>query len=143
MFNISYNGIITVNRGDSFRLPLMLNYGTNLEPIHYKLCPKSVVYFAVMEPNQPFENALIKKRYTADDVDSDGNVVIRFRPQDTQCVLPGKYYYQVKLQRFNSTDPEDYETDTVVDKTLFFILEWGKIIRWQKNIYMVILIKMW
>lgn len=125
MFNISYNGIITINRGDSFRLPLMLNYGTKMEPLMYRMTPKSFVYFAVMEPNEPFENALIRKKYTIDDVDEDGNIVIKFRPQDTQCVLPGKYYYQVKLQRFNSDDPEDYEVDTVIDKTQFFILEWG------------------
>lgn len=125
MFNISYNGIITVNRGDSFSLPMVLNYGTTLEPMHYKMSQKSIVYFAVMEPNQPFETALIKKKYTIDDVDENGNIVIKFKPQDTQCVLPGKYYYQVKLQRFNSDDPEDYEVDTVVDKTQFFVLEWG------------------
>ena len=123
MFNISYNGIITINRGDSFRLPLMLNYGTKMEPLMYRMTPKSFVYFAVMEPNEPFENALIRKKYTIDDVDEDGNIVIKFRPQDTQCVLPGKYYYQVKLQRFNSDDSEDYEVDTVIDKTQFFILE--------------------
>lgn len=123
MFNIAYNGIITVNRGDSFRLPMVLNYGTNLEPLNYRMSQNSIVYFAVMEPNQPFEDALIKKKYAMDDVDADGNIVIKFRPQDTQCVLPGKYYYQVKLQRFNSNDPEDYEVDTVVDKTLFYILE--------------------
>ena len=123
MFNIAFNGIITVNRGDSFRLPLMLNYGTNLEPLKYQMSQESVVYFAVMEPNQPFENALIRKKFTLEDVGEDGKIVIKFRPQDTQCVLPGKYYYQVKLQRFNSDDPEDYEVDTVVDKTLFYILE--------------------
>lgn len=123
MFNIAYNGIITVNRGDSFSIPLVINFGTNLEPLQYKLKGKTFVYFAVMEPNQPFESALIRKTFTADDTDDRGNVIIKFRPQDTQCVLPGKYYYQVKLQRFNSEDPEDYEVDTVIDKTLFYILE--------------------
>lgn len=123
MFNLAYNGIITVTRGDTFVLPLTLNGGTNLDPYQYQLDENSFVYFAVMEPNQPFENALIKKKYSVNDTDEYGDVLIRFRPQDTQCVLPGKYYYQVKLQRFNSDDPEDYEVDTVVDKTLFYITE--------------------
>ena len=48
MFNIAYNGIITVNRGDSFTLPLALNYGTNLDPFRYTLSDMCVVYFAVM-----------------------------------------------------------------------------------------------
>lgn len=123
MFNISYNGIITVNRGDSFTLPLFLNGGTNLVPKVYTLDESCFVYFAVMEPNQPFECALIKKKYTFKDVDDAGNVIVRFYPQDTQCVLPGKYFYQVKLQKFNSQDPEDYEVDTIVGKTPFFIME--------------------
>ena len=123
MFNIAFNGIITINRGDSFSFPLVLNMGTTLNPSKYFLDEHAFIYFAVMEPNQPFENALIKKKYTVHDVDEYGNVLIKFRPQDTQCVLPGKYYYQVKLQRFNSDDPEDYEVDTVIDKTLFYITE--------------------
>jgi hypothetical protein len=123
MFTLGFNGIITVNRGDSFSFPLYINCGTNLEPILYNIDSSVVVYFAVMEPNQPFEEALIKKRYTAADCDENGNVIVKFRPKDTQCVLPGKYYYQVKVQRFNSDDPEDYEVDTVVDKTLFWITE--------------------
>ena len=123
MFNIAFNGIITVNRGDSFQFPLVLNMGTNLEPEKYVLDSNAFVYFAVMEPNQPFENALIRKKFDSNDVDENGNVIIKFRPQDTQCVLPGKYYYQVKLQRFNSDDPEDYDVNTVIEKTQFFILE--------------------
>lgn len=123
MFNIAYNGIITMNRGDSFYFPLTINAGTNLEPLLYSLTPTDNVYFAVMEPNQPFENALIRKKFTFNDCDENGNVIVRFKPQDTQCVLPGKYYYQVKLQRFNSEDPNDYEVDTVIEKTLFWIME--------------------
>lgn len=123
MFNMAYNGIITVNRGDSFEVPLSLNFGSSLFPDHYIMNNRSVVYVAVMEPNQPFENALIKKKYTYEDMDEYGNILIRFKPQDTQCVLPGKYYYQVKLQRFRSDDPDDYDVDTVIDKTLFYIVE--------------------
>lgn len=123
MFNITYNGIITVNRGDSFVLPLQLNAGTTMDPAKYNLTDRSYIYFGVMEPNEPFENALIRKKCTKNDVDDSGCVLIKFKPQDTQCVLPGKYYYQVKLQTFNSDDPEDYDVDTVIDKQQFFILE--------------------
>lgn len=137
MFNMAYNGIITVSRGDSFEVPLSLNFGSSLFPDHYIMNNRSVVYVAVMEPNQPFENALIKKKYTYEDMDEYGNILIRFKPQDTQCVLPGKYYYQVKLQRFRSDDPDDYDVDTVIDKTLFYIVEWGEDIWLIKNSYMV------
>jgi len=123
MFNIAFNGIITVNRGDSFSFPLTINFGTSMDPLNYGLRQNDRVYFAVMEPNQPFETALIKKVFTQADVNENNEIMIKFKPKDTLCVLPGKYYYQIKLQRFNSDDPEDYDVDTVIDKTQFFILE--------------------
>lgn len=125
MFNIAFNGIITVNRGDSFTIPLALNAGTTLDPMQYDATETSYLYFAVMEPNQPFETALIKKKYRILDMerDEDDQLLIKFKPQDTQCVLPGKYYYQVKVQSVNPDDVTDYTVDTVIDKTLFYILE--------------------
>lgn len=127
MFNIAFNGIITVNRGDSFSFPLTINFGTQLSPDTYGMQEHDKVYFAVMEPNQPFETALIKKVFTNQDF-VDGKVNIRFRPKDTEKVLPGKYYYQIKLQRFHKDenglwDMDDYDVDTIIDKTQFFILE--------------------
>ena len=134
MFNIAFNGIITVNRGDSFRFPLTINFGSTLNPETYLLNEHDKVYFAVMEPNQPFECALIKKVFTSKDINENREIEISFKPKDTECVLPGKYYYQIKLQRFHKKtdsegnelpywDMEDYDVDTVVDKTQFFILE--------------------
>lgn len=126
MFNVAFNGIITVNRGDSFSLPLIINGGTSLNPTNYNVNEKTFVYLGIMEPNEPFENALIKKKATSQDVVIENGqpvIVFKFKPQDTQCVLPGKYYYQIKLQQFLSDDPEDYTVDTIIDKTLFWILE--------------------
>ena len=78
-----------------------------------------------MEPNQPFETALIRKRLTYKDINSDGELNARFWPEDTVCVLPGKYYYQIKLETTvtlpNGQTRKDVET--VIDKTLFYIQE--------------------
>lgn len=124
MFNIAFNGIITVTRGDSFSFPLQIDFGNSYNTTSATLGSKDKLYVAVMEPNQSFEEALIKKVYTSADI-VNGVVNIKFRPSDTECVLPGKYYYQIKLQRFNqeSDDSTDYDVDTIIDKTLFFILE--------------------
>ena len=50
--NISNNGFITINRGDSFSAPLFINCGTQLMPIRYSLKdhPRTEVYLGVMEP---------------------------------------------------------------------------------------------
>ena len=122
MFHISNNGIVTVNRGDSFEFPITLNVGSSIDRTDYVLGQTDVLYLGIMEPNQPFETALIRKKFTHADLDSDNNIIIRFWPEDTVCVLPGKYYYQVKLQTIDDqTGRKDVET--VIDKTLFYIQE--------------------
>ena len=122
MFDISNNGIVTVNRGDSFEFPITLNIGSSIDRTDYVLGQTDVLYLGIMEPNQPFETALIRKKFTHADLDSDNNIIIRFWPEDTVCVLPGKYYYQVKLQTIDEqTGRKDVET--VIDKTLFYIQE--------------------
>lgn len=122
MFGISQNGIVRVNRGDSFELPIILLVGDSIDHKTYELTDSDTLYIGIMEPNQPFECALIRKKFTKDNLDEDGNISVRFWPEDTMCVLPGKYYYQVKLE---TTDPSTLRKDveTVVDKTLFYIQE--------------------
>ena len=122
MFSIS-NDIITVNRGDSFELPITLNVGSSICREKYDLHPQDVIYLGVMEPNQPFEVALIRKKFTYGDfVSKNKQVVFRFWPEDTVQVLPGKYYYQVKLQTVDE-ETGKFDVETIVNKSLFYILE--------------------
>ena len=122
MFKITSNGIITVNRGDSFELPIQLETGHAMSPINYSLRPDDVIYLGIMEPNQPFETAIVRKKFTYEDLDKDGNINIRFWPNDTVCLLPGKYYYQVKIQT-KDVPTGRYDVETIIDKTLFYIQE--------------------
>lgn len=126
MIDLSRNGIIEVNRGDSFELPLFINQGTDIAPFRYNMKDSnSEVYVGVMEPNQPFERAIIRKKYTKDDVNENGDIVIKFSSNDTVCLLPGKYYYQIKIKLYNNYDnnKEDYNINTIVPMTQFIIVE--------------------
>lgn len=123
MFNISRTGIVTVNRGDSFELPIILNVGDSMDFREYQLLSRDTLYLGVMEPNQPFECALIRKKLTLEDLDDQGNLIVHFNSRDTECLLPGKYYYQVKLQTLSNQATDEYDVETVVDKTLFYIQE--------------------
>jgi hypothetical protein len=122
MFNIDNDNRISVTRGDSFSVPLFLNIGTDLEPVLYRLQKRDCLYLAVTEPNQPFECAIVKKVITEKDMNEDGTVNVRFKSKDTECLLPGKYYYQVKA-RFATNDDEEYTINTVVPETEFIIMK--------------------
>lgn len=122
MFNISLNGIVTVNRGDSFYLPITLNIGDSINRNIYTLQEGDILYLGVMEPNQPFETAIVRKKVTYQDIEDNGSINVRFWPEDTMYLTPGKYYYQVKIETVDlATNRKDIET--VVDKTLFYIQE--------------------
>ena len=126
MVTISNNGMISLNRGDSFSIPLFINGGSELVPLRYSLTahPETEIYFGVMEPGQAFENALIRKKYThKSKINEFGDLIIYLRSEDTEYLSPGKYYYQVRAK---FTDEENNEhVETVIQKKQFMILDWG------------------
>lgn len=130
MFDINRYGMITMNRGDTWDTQIFVNIGTELLPWPYQLGINDYVYFGVMEPNQPFEHALIRKRIDKDDnIDpatgeplDAGYYNIKFDVKDTEFLMPGTYYYEVKLLRHNETTDED-KVDTIIPKTKFVIYE--------------------
>lgn len=124
MVTISNNGFITINRGDSFSVPLFINGGSELVPLRYSLTahPETEIYFGVMEPGQPFENALIRKKYTSQSkMNAYGDLMIDLRSSDTEFLRPGKYYYQVRAKFID--DDHNEQVATVISKKQFMILD--------------------
>ena len=120
MYIETENGIITMMRGDTIKFPLKINIGTKLCPEYRPITPYETLYFALMEPGQAFENAILKKRYTSlSPKDNDGNVLLILESSDTEFLLTGKYYYTVKLK---TVEPSGSETvNTIILPTLFYI----------------------
>ena len=116
MFDMNH-GIITVNRGDSFIINMPINLGNPINPNYYTLQEDDLVYFGLMEPNQPFEFALVRKVFTNEN-QSQGILSMEFKPEDTECLLPGRYYYSLKL--FKASDESVY---TFVPNTKFVIID--------------------
>ena len=120
-FNISNDGIIKLTRGDTVQLPLFINKGTAMQPVRYELQDGDEVYLALMQPNQYFEDAILKKKFTKDNLNDHGDVLIRFESEDTVQLIPGKYYYQIKAKFLNVEG--NYDVNTLVERTQFIILE--------------------
>ena len=98
-----------------------------MEPARYALGNDDILCFAVTEPHQDFEHAIIKKVFTKDSpIDEDRDLIISFKPEDTEYLVPGVYYYQVKLRR-HVLDESGIVTgdlvDTIIAKTKFIILD--------------------
>ena len=125
MASISKNNIIVMNRADTFKFPFTITIGDSINYFVYDLVPGDFVYLAVLEPNQQWEDALIKKVYDFTDFDYNYHqLTIRFNPEDTEYVKPGTYYYQIKLYRPKENVDDEFEAiDTLIPRTKFIILE--------------------
>ena len=111
------NGTIAINRGDLFRAPLFINGGTEDEPIRYSLLdnPDTKIYFSIMQPNELFENATIRKIFTNQDANHFGDVIITLTSSETWVLRQGKYYYQIKAIL------QDGTINTITEKEIFYV----------------------
>jgi len=117
MYNIANNGIVTLPAGDSMIAPLYLFLGDS--NTRYTLDNFDKLYFAILKPHQPFNQGEVRKIFTREDINADGDIIINLKPEDTENLVPGTYYYEIKLQVIR--DHKEY-IDTVVPRRKFYII---------------------
>lgn len=125
MARVASNGIIEINRGDTATFPVYVNVGTALKTILYELREGDNIYFALLEPHQKWENAILKKVYDYTSFDSKHFCIpIHFYTEDTEYLHPGTYYYEIKLRKDAKNNDDGFESvETIVPRTKFFIVE--------------------
>lgn len=119
MFRVSPTHIVTMNRGDSGVIKIFLNRCNILTDVPLELSPTDCIYVGVMENNSTFETAIVRKKYLGSDV-IDGVLSVIFRPEDTLNLLPGLYYYEVKLV---TTVDNIEHVQTIIPRRIFNIIE--------------------
>lgn len=128
------NTILKMNRGDHFSFSFCIEDDTQPSGI-YDLQPNDILYFALLNPHERFEDAIILRGYTYNDavktMTASGPIHIfniELSREDTINLHPGVYYYTLKLQK-NATSPElgldevNANLNTVIERTKFIINE--------------------
>ena len=112
---------ITISRGECLQIPLFVNMGVDEEPVRLNFNEISdlnvEVYLGIHLPHQPFECSLIRKIFTYLDSNEYGDIMVKLNPQDTLNMLPGKYFYSIKL-RMQSPNQGDW-VSTIIDEKIF------------------------
>jgi hypothetical protein len=122
------NNMIILNRGDTYEFDLTIDDAASIDG-RYHIQGDDTIYFGIMDPQQPFEEALVKKKFTVEDADANGNLTVVIDPEDTLDLLPGVYYYAVKIHlQHENIHPETQEVlgyvdkvSTVINKTKLFL----------------------
>jgi hypothetical protein len=65
---MTLNNIIMLNRGDTYEFDLTIDDESSVDG-RYHIQGDDTIYFGIMDPHQPFEEALVKKRFTVEDAD--------------------------------------------------------------------------
>lgn len=110
-----YNTVL-VTRGDTTSIYVNIRKETALDAV----TEEDTIYFGLLDFKQPFENALLKKRFTYKDLSDDGELIITITPRDTLDLLPGTYFGTVKLHRVRKAEGID-EVITVIDRAKIII----------------------
>ncbi len=119
MYQVLDNGIITLTRGDTFNYTFSIKDDVTGEQLI--LTEDDDIYFGLCEPNQLWEDAIVKKiceKLMNDNNKYTGEYKLSLNSIDTQFLYPGKYYYSIKLKQI--VDDEEIVT-TLREKTLFWI----------------------
>lgn len=122
LYLIEKNKVITMTRGDYLSFSVELKTGRFPNETYYTLSEGDVLFFGLMEPNQPFEKAFLKKEYGYNDYDMEhGTLKIVLNPEDTIELVPGTYFYQIKV--LYKDEAGITHVDTVIQKTRFNIVD--------------------
>ena len=121
MVDLYNTGKIQMTRGDSVDIPITINQGTAIDFIPYQITDYDTLYFAVMEPNQKFEDAIIKKKITKETAKFDyrGNLIIQLESKDTENLITGQYYYCLKMQTIYA---DQNIVQTIISNNDFYII---------------------
>lgn len=109
------NNIIIMTRGDTLEfVPTAKALG---DYANYRLIEDDAIYFGLMDPGQYFEDALIRKRFDKTDFQSLADLLITLESDETLDLLPGKYFYSIKLH----LNHQDIESNKYIDKVITLI----------------------
>lgn len=120
MFIAIEDNYLKMNRGDSYILPLVINEGTKLDFKQYQLRQFDKIYVGIMEYNQAFEDAIIRKVITiTSPTDRYGHPLLKLSPKDTEYLVTGKYFIEIKLVQNDFNEGET--VTTILPLKEFFI----------------------
>lgn len=113
--------VLQLMRGDTFEGALSINIGTTVSPVYYSLGEQDMVYVALMEPNQAFEDAIVKQTYNyLSETDDNGDLIITLDSKDTEYLSVGTYYLTAKLRYVDAMNKA--RVKTILPPTIFTLL---------------------
>lgn len=114
--HVSFNKIIRLTRGDTADIHLT-SILDDAKEIVSECTEADTFYLGVTEPNQLFEDAILKKVVKFTDI-VDNDLVFHLNSSDTEFLIAGKYYYTIKI---GSVVNDELTVRTLINEKLFWL----------------------
>ena len=119
MLEIDKNGNIKINKGDTFEVPLFIDIGESIfRSTRFPLRDGDIITFRLFESNAPKCCSLIEKELTVENINENGDIILKFNHDDTD-LFPAIYYYEIQLER--PVENEESAFVTIVPRRKFVI----------------------
>lgn len=121
MYTLYNNQLITINRGDTFNLPLFIqfrNVDSDYMYIKYFVKDDDVITLNIVDVNDLEGNQVILSKVGVKNENDD--VVFHFDSEDTINIEAGTYCYEIKI---DTTREGERVRDTIIPRRKFTILD--------------------
>ena len=118
---VSDDFTIITRKGNPIQLPIFIDMGVDGKPKRYILNPEDKLVFAIMYPDQYFEDHIFRKIFTSKDTNNLGDVVLKLTMEDMYQFEPGIYEYVIKLFQFDPNTESNYRINTIIPQSRLII----------------------
>lgn len=140
MYRVDQSKNIYLSRGDDFSYTFPVYVDNNTTPYHFTPTDGCMLFFYIFLPNSINYQYVLRKTFQTDgeiitelmgedpesssgnqNIDSDGNIIVRLDSSDTMSILPGEYKYQLRVKVLDSND--NLVLKTVTNRKDFYVIE--------------------
>lgn len=140
MYRVDQSKNIYLSRGDDFSYTFPVYVDNSTTPYHFTPTDGCMLFFYIFLPNSINYQYVLRKTFQTDgeiitelmgedpesssgnqNIDSDGNIIVRLDSSDTMSILPGEYKYQLRVKVLDSND--NLVLKTVTNRKDFYVIE--------------------
>ena len=141
MYRVDQHKNIYLSRGDDFSYTFPVSVDNSETEYHFEANDGCMLFFYIFLPNSINYEFVLRKTFKTDgeiitdvvgsdfpdttydnnNIDENGNIIVRLTPDDTMTILPGEYKYQLRVQVLDADN--NLVLKTVTNRKDFYVIE--------------------
>lgn len=141
MYRVDQHKNIYLSRGDDFSYTFPVYVDNEKTAYHFEQDDGCMLFFYIFLPNSINYEFVLRKTFKTDgeiiteivdeyesevttgndNIDENGNIIVRLTPNDTMSIRPGQYKYQIRVKVLD--EDNNLVLKTVTNRKDFYVIE--------------------